>query len=338
MKKLIAMLTVCLLASSCKVVRELQIVVGDYGVQLSNENVHNALRVDSDAQRLGVQFHGHETTDLELQYFNESVFNVIRVDAAWGSFIEKIPGQYNWSHLDKLHDAVCAKDGRLIIILNYGNPSLYGGQMINPESWSTEKNKAWVAMVDAMSQRYDSDNVIFEIWNEADNDDFWGGRGADPENYVEFAEMTSEAVRRNNPDACIIGPASAGFEVSWVQGTIEHGLLEYVDAISVHPYRKYPKRPDSSRDELRDLQRAIHRNNETGRAIPIVFSEWGYGLSNTNGPNSISKISKLFYEMHEYTIQEDISFFIWYEWRGVQKSAFVDESFYKTSLYDEIHK
>ena len=340
MRHLLLVLLAVSVLTSCAVKRELDMVLfNEHVVGTDTPGVHPALIPATPEDRIGVNFHGHEITSYDFITFEDSVFQMIRSDTAWETFVEREPGVYNWRHLDLIYEAVNKRNGRLLIILNYGNPRLYGREYANPESWSDEHMTAWLAMVDAASQRFDSDRVIFEIWNEPDNDDFWDGIGAEPEAYVEFARVTAEAIRRNNPDACIAAAASAGVELAWNQRAMEVGLLEFIDVLTVHPYRDWDRRPETVVDDLRDLQRSLYRNNNTGRTIPIAFSEWGYGLSNTDGPfDDPEEIAQLFWEMSEIVEQEKLPFFVWYQWRGVDEASFLNDQLERTPLYHEIHR
>ena len=54
------------------------------------------------------------------------------------------------------------------------------------------------------------------------------------------ALATARAVRAADPGACIVGPTTSGFDWNFIEAVFKSGLLEYLNGVSVHPYRGKP--------------------------------------------------------------------------------------------------
>ena len=78
------------------------------------------------------------------------------------------------------------------------------------------------------------DAVIWEMCNEP-NDVFWRPT-PDVNAYIKLARATGKAVKEAAADEIFVGPALSGTDGAWMEPIYKSGLLEYFDAITVHPY------------------------------------------------------------------------------------------------------
>ena len=87
-------------------------------------------------------------------------------------------------------------------------------------------------------------------------------------------------------DCTIVGPACGGSDYSWMQSCIQGGLLNLVDAVSVHPYTSQnPESIVGAYNTIRGLMRTYG-----GKTVPIVNSESGYATGSGGGPPSYPPI------------------------------------------------
>jgi hypothetical protein len=93
-------------------------------------------------------------------------------------------------------------------------------------------------------------------------------------------------------------------------------VLQYLDAVSVHPYRDIHHPPETARSDYQRLRALIDSYAPPDRkgGIPILSGEWGY--STQNGGVSLEtqaafaarqQLSNLFY---------DVPLSIWYDWKN----------------------
>ena len=118
--------------------------------------------------------------------------------------------------------------------------------------------------------------MLWEIWNEP-NGNFWSPK-PDAQQYTALALATARAIREADPQATIIGPASSGFPWEFLETFLKSGVLEDLDAVSVHPYREPNRPPETAAADYQKLRTLIARYAPPARQdrIPILSGEWGY--------------------------------------------------------------
>jgi hypothetical protein len=92
---------------------------------------------------------------------------------------------------------------------------------------------------------------------------------------VALARAAAAEIRRGDPEAWILGPSLGGdrFDLAYLEATFALGLLDVVDAVSVHPYGA--SHPEAAADFYADV-RGLIAHYAPGRNVPGVVSEWGY--------------------------------------------------------------
>lgn len=214
---------------------------------------------------------------------------IVRIDLNW-PWIEKQPGQYDWS----LYDAYAAELEKLrlrpLFILNRPNP-LHGApydavvdgkrhQGAQPPA-TPSQIAAFARWAAAAAERYRHLDPIWEIWNEPDQEGFWPPK-PDPRSYVALARETCLAIKRHVPNAFVTGPAAAQMPTVWrstkplIQALLnDKELLTCLDALSLHTHR-FGQTPETvSRDYavLRSTYLAAWPAEIPRK--PIIDTEWG---------------------------------------------------------------
>ena len=110
----------------------------------------------------------------------------------------------------------------------------------------------------------------------------------------------------------ILAPGSSEFPWAFLETVFAAGLLEQIDAVSVHPYReRRPKPPASDYGRLRAL---IARYASPGRQnLPIVSSEWGY--STAEGALSEARQAQFLARQWLANLAAGVNVSIFYDWR-----------------------
>src|SRR5262249_12548305 len=141
---------------------------------------------------------------------------------------------------------------------------------------STESGRAAFAAFAGAAVRDFRGRAAWGIWNEPDVPAVWAG-APDPAAYVPPARAAAGGVPRRGPRAWIMGPSLGGatFDFAYLNATFNLGLIDIVDAVSVHPYgAAYPEAAAAFYDEVR-RRIALHAPD---RDIPVVVTEWGYAV------------------------------------------------------------
>lgn len=271
----------------------------------------------------GVNIHfvtGHEK---DLDMIAAAGFKFIRMDFGWQG-IERTKGTYNWAAFDELTANLEKRGMRAIYILDYSN-SLYEEPIDSKDPLTGKEQKgiaspqrpesiaAFARWAAAAAEHFKGSNIIWEIWNEP-NISFWKPK-PDVAQYIALAMATCKAVKAVVPNATIIGPATSEVPLPFLESFLASGVLKYLDAVSVHPYRNYSKSPETAVTDYQKLRELIDRYAPTEKMkIPIISSEWGYSTS-TKGV-SLETQAAYIVRMQLANLLSGIPISIWYDWKN----------------------
>jgi len=274
---------------------------------------------------VGVNIHFIQGHKEDLDLIAKCGFKFVRMDFSWEE-TEPKGGQYNWAAYDELSDHLAERGLRAIYILDYVNPayeppveSRHAVGEPTPEQHIAsprhpESVAAFAKWAAAAAHHFRNRGVIWEIYNEP-NGDFWRPKPNVAE-YTALALATGKAIREAEPDAIVVAPAMSQFDWKYLEPFLSSGVLKYLDAVSVHPYRSPDKPPETAAPDYNRLRELIDRlapESKRGK-IPILSGEWGYS-SNRKGVSL---------EMQaEYAVRQQLSnllngvpLSIWYDWKN----------------------
>ncbi len=254
----------------------------------------------------GVNIHFTRPSPQEMASLADLGVRFVRMDLFWHE-VERERGQYDFSAYDALVQTMTEHGIRLILILDYGN-DLYGG---GDAAHATPEGRAAFARFAARAAAHYRDaGIIWEIWNEPNLDKFWHGT-PDAQAYAAVAAEVIAAIRRVDPTAWVVGPATSGFPWDYLEALGEAGVLGRLDAVTVHPYRFGP--PESAWADYVRLRRMLWQLDER-RDLPIISSEWGYA-SVEGGLSEVEQAAYLTRQwLFHFTV--DVPLSIWYDWRN----------------------
>jgi beta-xylosidase len=273
---------------------------------------------------VGVNIHFTRGHEKDLDLLAEAGFKFIRMDFTWAG-TERKKGEYGWAAYEDLTGNLEKRGLRALYILDYSNP-LYEDtvESKNPITGKEHKDTAspqkpesvaafarWAA---AAARHFKGRRIIWEIWNEP-NISFWKPK-PDVQQYTALALATCKAVREADPQATIIAPASSGFPWEFLEAFLKSGVLEYLDAVSVHPYRAKTKPPETAAEEYKKLRALIERCalTEAKRKIPIISGEWGYS-SHSKGV-SLETQAQFIARQQLVNLLHGVPLSIWYDWKN----------------------
>jgi hypothetical protein len=255
---------------------------------------------------LGVNIHFTDPAPGEMARFAEAGYRFDRNDLAWAG-IERQAGEYDFSAYDRLVGHLKSAGARPLFILDYGNPLYDRGQAPRSEA----ARAAFARFSAAAARHFRNQGVIWELWNEPNLSQFWKP-DPDPSAYASLALETARAIRSADPRATILAPGSSGFPWDFLEKIFAAGLLEQIDAVSVHPYRG-----DAPESVLRDYGRLrvlIARHaTPSRRHLPIISSEWGY----TTATGALSEADQARYLARQWLVNlaAGVNLSIFYDWR-----------------------
>jgi hypothetical protein len=151
---------------------------------------------------------------------------------------------------------------------------------------------------------------LWEIWNEPNIRGFWRPEPS-VQDYTAMALAAARAIRDVAPGEAIIGPATSTIDVKFLEGCFQAGLLQWWDAVSVHPYRRAG--PETAAAEYHKLRGLIEQYAPAGKSIPIISGEWGYSAA--WGGFDADRQGKLLPRQWLINMASGIPISIWYDWR-----------------------
>ena len=262
---------------------------------------------------VGVNIHFSKPLPGEMEMIHTLGVGAIRMDINWSS-IEKQKGVYDFSDYDVLVKNLEQYHIRPLLILDYGNP-LYAnnGSPDDPE-WRADFTR-WAA---ATVTHFAGHHILWEMWNEPNY--------AKGDWYIHLALATGKALRAADPNEIYIGPAGGGVDMPFLERCFQAGLLNYWQAVSVHPYRTTnPETMDYG--PLKDL---IAKYEPAGANIPIFSGEWGYSVIPAGNTYSFvtSDAQQASYFDREmlWNMRNGIPLSIWYDWRNDEEKPGATEA------------
>ena len=273
---------------------------------------------------VGVNIHfvtGHQR-DLDL--IQAAGFKFIRMDFGWTS-TERKKGEYDWSEYDELLSNLEKRGLRPVFILDYShhfyeetvtnqNPLTHQMHRTVASPQHRDSVEAFAKWAAAAARHYRGHHVIWEIFNEP-NIQFWSPK-PDAGQYATLAMATVKAIRDIEPEATVVGPASSTFPWEFLETLFKAGALEFLDAVSVHPYRPPRRPPETAAADYQRLRELIDRYAPKARRgkIPILSGEWGYS-SFAKGV-SLETQANFAARQQLSNLLNDVPLSIWYDWKN----------------------
>jgi hypothetical protein len=221
-------------------------------------------------------FGGSWSTDL-LPLVQDVGAADIRDEAYWAS-IEPTKGSYTWpTQFDYLNQLAPDKISPMVIV-DYGNPN-YDNTTCTPTSGHncppvTDAGRAAFAnYADAVLDRYPSVKAI-EVWNEWNIDSV-----GTPQAYEALLATVYTKVKADHPDVTVVGGGLAFAPLPWIEAFCQAGGLNYLDALSIHPYN-WPAAPEAKAADY-DGVTALLAKYSGARTIPVWVSEDGWPTGST---------------------------------------------------------
>jgi len=274
---------------------------------------------------VGVNIHFVTGRQRDLDLIAAAGFKFIRMDFGWEG-IERKKGEYDWSAYEELTANLEKRGLRAVYILDYSHPLYEAGvssrNALNPAQdqrgtaspQHPESIAAYARWAAAAAKHFHGRHVIWEIWNEP-NGFFWKPK-PDVQQYTALALAAAKAIREAEPDATIVGPALSGFEWPYFEAFLKSGVLEYLDAVSVHPYRSPRTPPETAAVDYQKLRGLIERYapDAAKKKMPILSGEWGY--SSAAGEVPLETQGDFAARQQLSNLLNGVPLSIWYDWKN----------------------
>ncbi len=266
---------------------------------------------------LGTVVFGFTHNPGELGQLAAAGVKIVRTDMHWAE-AEPKKGKFDeeyWKTLTGWVDSYAKYGIRMLFILDYGNPA-YGGEWGEMPK-TKERRLAFARFAAEAVKQFKEKNVLFELWNEPD-----GAVAA--EEYMTLAKVTIPAMRKENPNVVILGPAAHHYATAWLEKCLKYGLLNLFDAVSIHLYFGMPPQPQPMPElnfpVVEGAQKLVAKY-ANGRTVPIVNSEWGYkrqvpSVKPEDNSTCVSTRDNTKYLPRVFLLSQlwDLKFNVWFCW------------------------
>jgi hypothetical protein len=290
---------------------------------------------------VGVNIHFTRGREADLDMIAAAGFKFVRMDFTWQG-IERKKGEYDWSAYDELTANLEKRGLRALYILDYSNPLYEEAITITDKRTKKERRdtaspqrpesvEAFARWAGAAAKRFRGRRIIWEIWNEP-NISFWKPK-PDVNQYIALALATCKAVRAADPKATIVAPASSGFPWEFFEAMFASGLLKYLDAVSVHPYRPYSRPPETAASDYAKLRGLIAKHAPAGKKNLLILSgEWGYATHE----KGVSPETQAAFIVRQQlaNLLNGVPLSIWYDWKNDGTDPAYNEHNFGTVTHD----
>lgn len=252
---------------------------------------------------LGINIHFTQPMPGEMEMLAATGVKWVRMDWGWGR-TERAKGAYDWAEPDKLVAALEKHKLRAVFVLSYGN------KLYSPVSPATDESRAAFARwAVAAVTHFKGRGIVWEMWNEP-NIGFWRP-APNAQDYIKLARLTGEAIKKAAPGEAFIGPTLARFDWPFFEACFKGGLLQFFDAVSVHPYRNTS--PDTAKEDYARLRALIAQYAPRGKSIPVLSGEWGY----SSGADALTEEQQARYLARQWltNLSQGVPLSVWYDWR-----------------------
>lgn len=260
--------------------------------------------------------------DRTLKMASEAGLGWVKQQFPWES-LEKGPGKFTddrfqtntWDDFDFIVDTA-AKYGLQVI-----------ARLDRPPDWAREPNTtpmappkdfaAYGRFVHEVAKHFKGRVRYYQVWNEPNLTEEWGGKPVDPKAYVELLKVAYAEIKRADPDAYVLSAPLAQTternqahlnEVDFLDGMYRAGAKPYFDVLFANAYGfslppEDPPNPavlNFSRFLL--LREVMERHGDGGKAV--WFNEFGWNAPPDNLPPEAIKWGRVTEEQQaEYTVR-----------------------------------
>ena len=156
--------------------------------------------------------------------------------------------------------------------------------------------------------------MLWEIWNEP-NGNFWTPK-PDAQQYTALALGHRQSDPRGGAAGDDHRPRLVRFPWEFLETFLKSGVLEYLDAVSVHPYRNPHSPPETAAGDYQKLRTLIERYAPPPRTdkLPILSGEWGY----STWKHGVSLETQAAFAARQQlsNLLNGVPLSIWYDWKN----------------------
>jgi hypothetical protein len=264
-----------------------------------------------DTLGLAAHFLGNQVDPGEIYAFLDGGFHFVRLDLDWTA-IEKRKGEYHFEEYVSYISRFEYSGIRTMLIVDHHNP-LYSA---SSALVSGNTQQAFVNFLVAATKALNGKAIVWEVYNEPDNDEFW--LNPNPKDYNQLVRLVIDTLRKENPESVIVAPSIYNiqdtFSLQFIEELGENKTIHELDAITVHPYRY--SRPENSLQDFLRVRRLVD-GYSPDKVIPVLWGECGYNAKDIG----VDAQAMLAIRQYLFSLTQDSPYTNWYCWRDYYYST-----------------
>lgn len=277
---------------------------------IQNENFYFAAHFD--------HYKGHEDEGLDV--IRKSNTYGIRTEFGWPK-VDRI-GSFSYLDSDReFHNKIKNNNLHLLAIYAFATAHYTGGFWNLPET--DEQIERWAQAMEFVAKTTKGFVDRIEIWNEPNIGAFNGGVGGasvivrtPPEGYAKAAIAAYKAAKKGNPDLQVGVLSLCGIKngnaYDFFRRAMSAGLVDYCDAITMHPYNSTPTEQDRFAEILNSYRTILKDEYGYDKFMPIWNSEVGFTstdkYSNTEEKHADNNVRSFLYLHGEDVAQAHVEY------------------------------
>ena len=233
-----------------------------------------------------------------------------REEFEW-SVIQPSPGSYDQTRLNRFDTMVDRAEARGIRIVGLiRGPSAWSGGYAPSTKAEYEDFADFAAF---LAKRYQGRINHWEIWNEPNTARFWAPE-PDPAAYAALLKKVYPAIRKAAPQAQVLaGALSDPQDLVYLYAMFAHGISDYLDILSVHPYTS-PNPLENSGEET-NLRLLSQLTGQFGERKPVWVTEMGFPTCATAKGVTQERQAQLLVRAYLAALSAGVEVVQWYDFR-----------------------
>lgn len=235
------------------------------------------------ADRIGVMTHFAQGWDIAvIDRLEQAGLRHVRDELYWdvveaerGRFV--FPARYT-AYMGGLRERQIAP----LIALTFGNRHYDEG--LTP--YTEAGFEAYARYCVEVLRHHGSQIKAVEIWNEYNGSFATGPATQDRAGtYLKMLRVAYAAIKRERPDVVVLGAATSGLPMPYLERLFADGALDHMDAVSIHPYQTR-ETPEGLDERVAALHALIARYSG-GAAKPVWVTEIGWATRVSQAPGDL---------------------------------------------------
>lgn len=244
--------------------------------------------------RLGVnaeliQYSASEIYD-QLDLMRQANVTWVRQFIRWDE-IEATRGEFDWSEIDRVVDVFRGQNELSLIPVLVNSPAWARHPLATDSATSPPESASdFATFVEQFVERYGETIQYYQIWDEPNLQEMWGGLDPRAVDYVDLLAHAHQVIHRTDQDAVVIAAALAPTleigpqnvsDLIFLQDMYAHGAQDYMDAVAAKPYGfNHPPDDRVIHHDLLNFSRIVALRDimvENRDANKLLWaSEWGW--------------------------------------------------------------